>query len=345
MPTFTGVCNCGEIVNRLTELTNSTGYFSSSSSVSTAGALRLVANFRYGPIDISSQTWPSNPQPILVAIRVTGGLSISGVTSCIGYVYGWNGSTWVEIARKDLYYGSYYDEWINTSSFGVTQIKTRIIASADLLDVSIDVPEVVVSNSNVPFAINAIYYNVGSMYLGANYKPYTVFNSFWPVQYILKVESDHVLLAVQGAYQIDSSARTHIAYIGRLGTPPNAPPAYVAASTMGSANLTATLSDNRRANIQSTYNVYPHSTFILPDIQNRFALVPIYVYRSDENWRGWFKDLYVAQIPPQTMLNGETVTAQDGSMYTFFNIPPSGDGYYNNFLASGDTDKWLVIKH
>ncbi|WP_187422240.1 discoidin domain-containing protein [Neomoorella thermoacetica] len=177
------------------------------------------------------------------------------------------------------------------------------------------------------------------------YVPYASSKNSYPVQYLMKVEPDYIILAVQGAYQVDVTARTHIAYVGRLGTPANSPPAYAAATTLGTANLTATLSDNRRASVQSTYNVYSSQVPVSPDIQNRFALVPIYVYRPDENWRGWFKDLYVAEIPPQTMLNGETVTAQDGSKYTFFNIPPSGDGYYNNFLASGDTNKWLVVRH
>lgn len=175
--------------------------------------------------------------------------------------------------------------------------------------------------------------------------PYITSVAPYPVQYLLQVGTEYLVLAVQGIYQVNASARTHIAYVGQLGTPPGAPPAYAAASTIGSANLTATLSDNRRASVQSTYNVYPSQVPVSPDIQNRFALVPIYVYRPDENWRGWFKDLYVAQIPPQTMLNGETVTAQDGSKYTFFNIPPSGDGYYNNFLAADATNQWLVVKH
>lgn len=165
------------------------------------------------------------------------------------------------------------------------------------------------------------------------------------MQYLLLVGEGYIILAVQGVYQVDSSARTHIVYTGQLITPSSAPLAYAGATTMGSANLMATLSDNRRASVQSTYNVYPSQVPVSPDIQNRFALVPIYVYHPDENWRGWFKDLYVAQIPPQTMLNGETVTAQDGSKYTFFNIPPSGDGYYNNFLAADATNQWLVVKH
>lgn len=181
--------------------------------------------------------------------------------------------------------------------------------------------------------------------VSADFQPYTAITTHYPVQYLLSVRTEGLTLAVQGTPQVSASARTHIAYAGRVETPLDTPPAYAVASTMGGANLTAILSDNRRASVQSTYNVYPSQVPVSLDIQNRFALVPIYVYHPDENWRGWFNDLYVAQIPPQTMLNGETVTAQDGSKYTFFNIPPSGNGYYNNFLASGDTNKWLVIKH
>lgn len=186
---------------------------------------------------------------------------------------------------------------------------------------------------------------VGQFAVNNLVKPYSADNPSYPVQYLVKIEESYSIFAVQGIHQVDPSAMTHIAYVGQLGVPENAPTASATATTAGTANLQVILDNNRRANVQSTYNVYQSQVPVSPDIQNRFALVPIYVYRPDENWRGWFKDLYIAEIPPQTMLNGETITAQDGSKYTFFNIPPQQGSYYNNFLASSDTNKWLVIRH
>lgn len=233
---------------------------------------------------------------------------------------------------------------------GITQLKLKGMTGADnnsSVTATISRCRVIPPSPSQKTMIlhDSIFWSSPALSVPADFLPYAVNIAPYPVQYLLSVRTEGLTLAVQGTPQVDSSARTHIAYAGRVETPPDTPPAYAVASTMGGANLTTILSDNRRASVQSTYNVYPSQVPVSPDIQNRFALVPIYVYRPDENWRGWFKDLYVAEIPPQTMLNGETVTAQDGSKYTFFNIPPSGDGYYNNFLAADDTNKWLVIRH
>lgn len=176
------------------------------------------------------------------------------------------------------------------------------------------------------------------------YMPYAAAKDFYPVQYLLKAESDYLILAVQGIYQVDATARTHIAYVGRISTPPDAPPAYAAATTLGSVNLVVTLSDSRRASALSSYSISTSWNAPTVNIDNNIALFPIYVYRSDEGWRGWFNNLYIANMTPGYLLNGETVKGPDGSKYTFFNIPVSGDGYYNNFLASTNTNKWLVIK-
>lgn len=162
-----------------------------------------------------------------------------------------------------------------------------------------------------------------------------------PVQYLVKVEPDHIIIAVQGAYNVNTTAQTHLVYVGKLGTPQGVPAAYGAASTLSESNLCATLTDSRIGAVSSVYDVYPSLTLVSPDIQNRFALVPIYVYRNGENWRAWFKNLYVAQIPPQTMLDGETVTALKGDKYTFFKTSLSG----NEFLAADAVDQWLVVKH
>lgn len=203
--------------------------------------------------------------------------------------------------------------------------------------------------SDVVFELDRVAYTKGlQSALGAGflpYVPYTATKDPYPVQYLLKIESDYLILAVQGIYQVDKTARTHVVYVGRISTPPGAPPAHAVATTLGSANLMATLSDNRRVNVQSLYSIGTSWNVPAVNIDNNIALFPIYVYRQDEGWRGWFNNLYMANMTPGCLLNGETVTGSDGSKYTFFNIPASGDGYYNNFLAGADTNKWLVIKH
>ncbi len=364
MPTFTGVCNWGELSARLAE----------HAAEAAVGLLALPVYVLTGQ-EVFSTDNGSDPYKAFDGDSATGWMSTQTGTYWVEMrfpvpqtVYG------IELLMKNAVSSEWFEVHVSIdgttftkvlsgaqgSSYGTTIPVCYLLATPVSGVVAIRVVALSVAPSTVgvrtsrplvaPIAGNtSLQMYVATVFdgtsLSAICKPYSIENSTYPVQYLWKVEEAYAILAVQGIYQVDATARTHIAYIGRLGTPTNAPPAYAAATTLGTANLTATLSDNRRASVQSTYNVYPHSAFISPDIQNRFALVPIYVYRSDENWRGWFKDLYVAQIPPQTMLNGETVTAQDGSKYTFFNIPPSGDGFYNNFLASGDTNKWLVIKH
>lgn len=253
-------------------------------------------------------------------------------------VDGWNGTTWIRVIDAS----SATNRWINTSALHLSQIRTVLNSSAGIN--SINVPEVIVSNypdTDVVLSRTGVRHSSG---MTASYEPYTSFQPLWPVQYLLKVEADHIIVVTWGLSQVDPSARTSMAYVGRLGTPVNAPPADAGASTRGNANLTAFLSDNRRASVETAYGVYPSQVPISPDIQNRFALVPLCVYRSDENWRGWFQDLYVCQLPPQAMLSGDTVTSDDGTQYTFFNIPANQDGRYNNFLAANATNQWLVVR-
>lgn len=338
MPTFTGVCSWDELNGKLTELTNSTGY-SSGSITSTSGALRLTTRNNF--YDSWSPSWVS-PDRILF-IRMVGN---SEQNYDYGYVYGWDGSSWIELAKRS----GTYDVWIDVSDLVITQIKTRLTTDASNIwsPTYVDVPEVVVGSPDVLFGIGSdsgVMYKVDSGHLMVNCIPYTSINMSWPVQYLLKVEPGYIILAVQGVYQVDSSARTHLVYIGKLDTPPGTPPAYAAATTMGSANLTAILSDNRRTEGISSYSVGTGWNVPAMNIDSDILLSPLYVYRSDEGWRGRFRSLYVANLTPGSLLNGETVTAPDGSKYTFFNIPASQDGYYNNFLASGATNQWLVVKH
>lgn len=62
-----------------------------------------------------------------------------------GYVYGWNGSSWVELAKRcSPGYNLEYDEWIDVSNQNITQIKTRLTTDGSVLynPTYVDVPEV-----------------------------------------------------------------------------------------------------------------------------------------------------------------------------------------------------------
>lgn len=346
MPTYTGVCSWGELSTVLTgHLEDSQIRIPSTPYVYDTGDV-LFASVYDGSGSIISSPWPSDP---LQGKQIVEAFVESNAHYTSVYIAGWDGVSWTTL-------------WSSSSSYkdvmylpnGITQLQVRAITnpmmSGEYAQIKVQQCFIIQDDCDVAISNTAVYWTQGvAEAIRTRFSPYNCAfsneTSSYPVQYILRVGENHIILVVQGIYQVHSSAMTHIVYAGQLDTPAGAPTAYAFATSMGDANLTATLSNNRRANIVSTYNIYQSQAPVSPDIQNRFALVPIYVYHPDENWRGWFKDLYVAEIPPQTMLNGETITAQDGSKYTFFNIPPSGDGYYNNFLASGDTNKWLVIKH
>ncbi len=346
MPTFTGVCSWGDLPTILTDhLKDSQILTPSPLDVYATGDVLYA--YAEGNNNRVTSSWPSDPFQEQQIVEAFVERDVGTDRASVG-VMGWNGSSWITLQSW-----STDGQSVVYLPGGITRLQVYAQAGPygyELAHIKVSQCSVIHDSGDVAILNVAVYWTQGlSKAIGVRFSPYnctfTSEVSSYPVQYLLLVGEGYIILAVQGVYQVDSSARTHIVYTGQLITPSSAPLAYAGATTMGSANLMATLSDNRRASVQSTYSVYPSRVPVSPDIQNRFALVPIYVYHPDENWRGWFKDLYVAQIPPQTMLNGETVTAQDGSKYTFFNIPPSGDGYYNNFLAADATNQWLVVKH
>lgn len=75
-----------------------------------------------------------------------------------GYVYGWNGSTWVQLAKKS---GNNFDEWIDVSSYNVTKLKTRLTTDGSVLrsPTYVDVPEVEIAEPPFAPTVQLVYNN------------------------------------------------------------------------------------------------------------------------------------------------------------------------------------------
>lgn len=107
--------------------------------VQTGGALMLQVGSHYA--NIWSGEWAPYGEKIK-RVRMKGK---SERYFDYGYVYGWNGSSWVELARRcSPYYYQEYDEWIDVSDKNVTRLKTRLTTNGSVLytPTYVDVPEV-----------------------------------------------------------------------------------------------------------------------------------------------------------------------------------------------------------
>lgn len=122
-----------------------TGASGSGQTLSTGGAVKLQANSHYA--DLWSNPWSPPGGGKIKRIHIKGK---SERNYDYGYVYGWNGSSWVELARRcSPGYDQEYDEWIDVSNQNITQIKTRLTTDGSVLynPTYVDVPEVEVEAS------------------------------------------------------------------------------------------------------------------------------------------------------------------------------------------------------
>ena len=109
-------------------------------TISTNGALRLQVG--YHNADVWSNPWSPPEGGKIKRIHIRGK---SERYYDYGYVYGWNGSSWVELARRcSPGYDQEYDEWIDISGQNITQIRTRLTTDYSVLysPTYVDVPEV-----------------------------------------------------------------------------------------------------------------------------------------------------------------------------------------------------------
>ncbi len=168
----------------------------------------------------------------------------------------------------------------------------------------------------------------------------------WPVQYMLKIENTHAIIALQGIYQFDSSALTAIGYTGLMKDDIGSPAGVAVVSTHQHPQQTrraAVTNTVRDPNLPAYYIVQPATQLTSPNFDFDFMVSSLGLYRSDEGTRGTLFDVYCGNIQSGVLLNGETVTAFDGRKYTFFNIPTSQGGWYNGFHQNAGA--WLAIRH
>ncbi|SHJ16190.1 TadE/TadG family type IV pilus assembly protein [Desulfofundulus thermosubterraneus] len=121
-----------------------TGWTSSTQTVFTNGALRLQVSSHYA--NAWSNPWSPPGGGKIKRIHIKGK---SERNYDYGYVYGWNGSSWVELAKRcSPGYNQEYDEWIDVSGKNITQIRTRLTTDYSVLysPTYVDVPEVEVES-------------------------------------------------------------------------------------------------------------------------------------------------------------------------------------------------------
>lgn len=113
----------------------------SGQTVSTNTALRLSVN--YHRANVWSNPWTPPGGGKIKRLHIKGK---SETRYDYGYVYGWNGSSWVELAKRCSPPGRIleYDEWIDVSNQNITQIRTRLTTDGSVLynPTYVDVPEV-----------------------------------------------------------------------------------------------------------------------------------------------------------------------------------------------------------
>lgn len=187
-------------------------------------------------------------------------------------------------------------------------------------------------------------------------RPYnsTSIGDNWPVQYLLKIENTHVVIALQGIYQFDVSAMVAVGYTGLIRDDIGNPAGVAVVSThqhpqqTQRAAVTNTIVD---PNLPAYYIVQPATLLTSPNYDTDFMLSALGLYRNGEGTRGTLYDIFACNIQAGTMLNGETITAPDGKKYSFFNVPtsqafsPGGSGFswYNGFHQNSGA--WLAIRH
>jgi hypothetical protein len=114
----------------------------SSLSVSSNGALKVqVSSHR---ADKYSGEWAAPGAGKILRIHMKGK---SERNYDYGYVYGWNGSSWVQLAKEcSPSSNAEYDKWIDVSKYNVTKLKTRLTTDGSVLysPTYVDVPKIVV---------------------------------------------------------------------------------------------------------------------------------------------------------------------------------------------------------
>lgn len=182
----------------------------------------------------------------------------------------------------------------------------------------------------------------------------TSIGDHWPVQYLLKIENTHVVIALQGIYQFDTSAAVAIGYTGFINGDSGSTAGVAAVSTHQHPQQTQRAAVTNTAvdpNLPAYYIVQPATLLTSPNYDTDFMLSSLGLYRNGEGTRGTLRDIYACNIQAGTILNGETVTAPDGKKYSFFNVPTSqafssggsGFSWYNGFHQNAGA--WLAIRH
>ncbi|AFV11671.1 hypothetical protein Tph_c14620 [Thermacetogenium phaeum DSM 12270] len=114
----------------------------SSLSVSSNRALRVQV--RSHRADKYSGAWAAPGAGKILCIHMKGK---SERNYDYGYLYGWNGSSWVQLAKEcSPSFNAEYDKWIDVSKYNVTKLKTRLTTDGSVLysPTYVDVPEIVV---------------------------------------------------------------------------------------------------------------------------------------------------------------------------------------------------------
>lgn len=114
--------------------------------ISTNGALWLETN-RHNT-DVWSNPWSPPGGWTMTRVRIVG----NSERFDFGYVYGWDGSSWRELARRS----GRYDTWIEISGRNITQIRTRLTTDRSVLlpRTHVDVPEVEIAGGTPDYGVS-----------------------------------------------------------------------------------------------------------------------------------------------------------------------------------------------
>lgn len=368
MPAYTGVCTYGEFYSVLKQLFLEAGWTVDDRVVNDAAyALGISAGnvWATDSLYVYGNAWNSYNYPYGVIIHkvvrnVIGSTDVlsysTGRVTCITrsgsvctFFRGFSGSKWLNVPDSATPYsfdtsqdsGIYFDDYYFIPTYNTITMYYGGLFCTSPAGMTVGV-------TKTPY---------GLLLRPANPVPPYNSNSIgdhWPVQYLLKIENTHVIIALQGIYQFDASALTAIGYTGLISGDIGSSVGIAAVSThqhpqqTQRAAVTNTVAD---PNLPAYYIVQPATLLTSPNYDTDFMLSALGLYRNGEGTRGTLYDIFACNIQAGTILSGETVTTPDGKKYSFFNVPtsqafnPGGSGFswYNGFHQNSGA--WLAIRH